>query len=161
MIKFIEMVNEEVSNVSSFNLGLDVHGVIDAMPEFFAFLTDSFIKNGGEVHILTGGHWDEEFDKQLKDYGVKWTHKFSVYDHLIKTGTNIVGEIQFPDGTIQQKFEDGAWDHVKADYCKQNNISLHIDDTLIYNDFFETPFARLWSHNQKPKASHKDVRHLD
>ena len=48
----------------------------------------------------------KQYDKQLKDYGIKWTHKFSVYDHLIETGTNIVGEIQFPDGTIQKKFED-------------------------------------------------------
>ena len=45
MIKFSEMVNEEVGNSSIFKLGLDVHGVVDAMPEFFAFLTDSFIKN--------------------------------------------------------------------------------------------------------------------
>ena len=95
------------------------------------------------------------------DYGIKWTHKFSVYDHLINVDTKIVGEIQFPDGTIQKKFEDGAWDKVKAEYCREHSISLHIDDTLIYNDFFSTPFCRLWTHNSKPKASHKDVRHLD
>lgn len=161
MIKFSDMVSESFDSSSNFKLGLDVHGVVDALPEFFAFLTESFVKNGGEVHVLTGGHWDEKFEEQLKSYGIKWTHKFSVYDYLIESGTGIVGEIQFPDGTIQKKFEDGAWDKVKGEYCKRNNISLHIDDTLIYNDFFQTPFARLWSHNQKPKASHKDVRHLD
>ena len=160
MIKFSEMINEEASS-GVFKLGLDIHGVVDSMPEFFSFLTDSFVKNGGEVHLITGGHWNEDFEKQLNEFGVKWTHKFSVYDHLIETGAGITGEIQFPDGTIQKKFENGLWDHVKADYCKKNNISLHIDDTLIYNDFFQTPFARLWSHNQKPKASHKDVRHMD
>ncbi len=160
MIKFSSMVSESFGD-SKFKLGLDIHGVVDAMPEFFSFLTDSFIKNGGEVHVITGGHWDKSFENQLNDLGVKWTHKFSVYDYLIESGVKITGEIQFPDGTIQKKFEDGAWDSVKANYCKENNITLHIDDTLIYNDFFTTPFARLWSHNNKPKSSHKDVRHLD
>jgi hypothetical protein len=150
----------ESNSTSKFKLGLDIHGVVDSMPEFFSFLTDSFVKNGGEVHLITGGHWDEGFEKQLNDFGIKWTHKFSVYDYLIESGATIVGDIQFPDGTIQKKFEDGAWDNVKAKYCKEQNISLHIDDTLIYNDFFQTPFARLWSHNNNPKSSHKDVRHM-
>jgi len=149
------------SNSTRYKIGLDVHGVIDDIPDFFAFLTDSIVKNGGEVHILTGGSWTQELESQLLRYGIKWTHKFSVYDHLIEVGTKIVGEIQFPDGTIQKKFEDGAWDKVKAEYCREHSINLHIDDTLIYNDFFTTPFCRLWTHNNKPKDSHKDVRHLD
>jgi hypothetical protein len=159
MKKFSNLTNEGLVNKQK--LGLDFHGVIDAMPEFFAFLSDSFVKNGGEVHVITGGHWDEEFENQLKSYGVKWTHKFSIYDHLIESDAKIVGEIEFPDGTIQKKFENGQWDHVKSNYCSDNNISLHIDDKLIYNEFFTTPFARLWSHNNKPKASHTDKRHLD
>ncbi len=160
MIKFSEMVTEN-KNSSLFKLGLDVHGVIDAMPDFFAFLTDSIVKNGGEVHIITGGHWNSDFETQLKTFGISWTHNFSVYDHLIEKEVSIVGEIEFPDGSIQKKFENGLWDNIKAEYCKENNISLHIDDTLRYNDFFSTPFARLWSHNNTPKSSHKDIRHLD
>ena len=80
--KFSKMVNEKISNNSSFKLGLDIHGVVDSMPEFFSFLTDSFIKNGGEVHLITGAHWDEEFEKQLNELGIKWTHNFSVYDYF-------------------------------------------------------------------------------
>jgi hypothetical protein len=162
MIKFSDMLNESLEGSSAkFKLGLDIHGVVDSMPEFFSFLTDSFIKNGGEVHIITGGQWNEDFESLLNNLGVKWTHKFSVYDHLIETGSTIIGEIQFPDGTIQKKFENGAWDDVKANYCRENNISLHIDDTLIYNNFFTTPFARLWTHTNNPKSTHKDVRHMD
>lgn len=160
MITKFSKLSESIGD-SKFKIGLDIHGVIDSLPDFFAFLTDSVAKNGGEVHILTGGSWTQELESQLSNYGIKWTHKFSVYDHLIEVGTKIVGEIQFPDGTIQKKFEDGAWDKVKAEYCKEHSISLHIDDTLIYNDFFSTPFCRLWTHNNKPKASHKNVRHLD
>lgn len=149
------------SNSPKFKLGLDVHGVIDVLPDFFSFLTNAIIQNGGEVHILTGGNWDEKMELNLKSLGIKWTHGFSTYDYLMSNNTQIVGEVQFPDGTIQNKFEDGAWDKVKGEYCLKNNISLHLDDTTIYNDFFKTPFARFWSHNGKPKDSKKDVRHLD
>ena len=153
------MVNEEV--VGKFKLGLDIHGVVDAMPEFFSFLTDSFIKNGGEIHIITGGRWDSEFEKQLNDFGVKWTHKFSVYDYLKESDAEVIGKVQFPDGTIQKKFKNEDWDLIKSQYCKENGIDLHIDDTLIYNNFFSTPFARLWTHSGQSKAPHKDVRHID
>ena len=52
MKKFTHMVNEEV--VGKFKLGLDIHGVVDAMPEFFSFLTDSFIKNVVLVQVVSG-----------------------------------------------------------------------------------------------------------
>ena len=154
------MVNEEMGS-GKFKLGLDIHGVVDAMPEFFSFLTDSFIKNGGEVHIITGGRWDSEFEKQLNDFGVKWTHKFSVYDYLKESDAEVIGKVQFPDGTIQKKFKNEDWDLIKSQYCKENGIDLHIDDTLIYNNFFSTPFARLWTHSGQSKDPHKDVRHID
>ena len=142
-------------------ISIDVHGVIDALPEFFSVLSNLFVNGGYEVHILTGGSWDEKLESDLKSLGVVWTHYFSVYDHLIEIGTPIIGEVQFPDGIIQKKFEDGAWDKVKAWYCAGHNITLHIDDTLAYNEHFITPFARLWTHNGKPKSSKKDIRHLD
>lgn len=123
-------------------------------------MSNAVVNQGGEVHILTGGSWNEEMVQQLKQYGISWTHSFSIYDYLLEKGTTIIGEVQFPDGTIQKKFEDGAWDKVKAEYCRDNNITLHIDDTLIYNDHFTTPFCRLWTHNGRPKSSKKDVRHL-
>jgi hypothetical protein len=150
----------ESRNSQSIKISLDVHGVIDSIPETFSFLSNAIVNSGGEIHILTGGSWNVDLESQLHKYGVKWTHKFSVYDHLIESGVKITGEIQFPDGTIQKKFEDGVWDKVKAEYCREHSINLHIDDTLIYNDYFTTPFARLWTHSNNPKSSHKDVRHL-
>lgn len=159
MKKFTNIVNES-NNVSKYKLGLDVHGVADSMPDFFAFLSDSIIKNGGEVHVITGGTWDKELEKQLSKSGIKWTHHFSVYDYMLDNHPH-EGEVKFPDGTIQKRFNNSDWDKIKANYCRDNNISLHIDDTLIYNNHFTTPFARLWTHSGKPKAPHKDVRHLD
>ena len=61
----------------------------------------------------------------------------------------------------QKKFNDELWDSTKSKYCKEHNISLHIDDTSIYNNYFTTPFCRLWSHSNQPKSPHKDVRHLE
>ena len=153
------MVNEELGG--KFKLGLDIHGVVDAMPEFFSFLTESFIKNEGEVHIITGGRWDVDFEKQLNDFVIKWNHKFSVYDYLKESDYEVIGKVQFPDGTIQKKFKNEDWDSVKGRYCKENGIDLHIDDTLIYNNFFSTPFARLWTHSGQSKSPHKDVRHIE
>jgi hypothetical protein len=151
----------EANDSVKFKLGIDIHGVIDSLPDFFSFLTDSIIKNGGEVHIITGGSWNQDLEKELKSFGIKWTHNFSIYDYLIEIDTPTSGEIKFPDGTIQKKFVGDEWDKAKGDYCSKNNISLHMDDTSIYNNFFTTPFARIWTHNNKPKASHKDIRHLD
>lgn len=153
--KFSEMVNESKS--SNQKIGLDIHGVINTLPEFFTFLADSFIKNGGEVHIITGGSWTKKLDDKIKSIGIKYTHKFSVYDHLIEVGEPTIGQIEFPDGTIQMKFDDNIWNSMKGKYCRDNGIDLHIDDTLVYNDFFSTPFARLWSHDSKSKSSHKDI----
>ena len=146
---------------SKFKLGCDFHGVIDSMPDFFSFLTDSFVKNGGEVHIITGGSWTEELKNQLINYNIKWTHHFSVYDYLVGSNEKSIGQVEFIDGTIQNKFPNEIWDKVKGDYCEKNNITLHIDDTLIYNDYFTTPFSRLWTHSGKPKSPNKDIRHLD
>lgn len=157
--KFSNIINE--NNQSKFKISIDFHGVLDSLPDTFSFISESIIKNNGEIHILTGSSISSEFKKTLDSYGVKYTNLFSIYDHLIESGSKTVGEVQFPDGTIQKKFEDGVWDKVKAEYCREHNINLHIDDTLIYNDHFTTPFCRFWSHNNNPKASHKDLRHLD
>jgi len=63
MINKFSKLTESTS--AKFKIGLDLHGVIDALPEFFAFLTDSVIKNGGEVHIITGGSWTKELENQI------------------------------------------------------------------------------------------------
>ncbi len=159
MDKFTKKINEEFG--PKFKLGLDLHGVIDSAPDFFSFLSSAIISSGGEVHIITGGSWKEEpLEQDLKKMGIRWTHHFSVYDHLLESGTKIIGDVTFPDGKVQKRFENGHWDQCKGDYCKEHNISLHLDDTMIYNEYFETPFARMWTHNGNPKKGHKSNRHL-
>ena len=137
-------------------IGLDFHGVIDAMPEFFSFFTDAIIKAGGEIHILTGGLTNN--DKEILEKNkIRYTHFFSITDYHDKKGTPTSGthpKYGFP------MISDEEWDKTKADYCRREVIDLHIDDTTAYNDYFTTPFCRLWSHNNHPKSDAKDPRHL-
>jgi hypothetical protein len=139
-------------------LGLDIHGVIDSNPESFSFMSQSVISGGGEVHIITGGSWTTELENQLKDYGIKWTSHFSVYDYLVNSGIDSIGTIQFPDGTIQKKFDYDLWDTIKAGYCRSNKIDLHIDDTEVYSKYFTTPFLLYKSSDDFEKISHMDIR---
>lgn len=139
-------------------LGLDIHGVIDSNPESFSFMSQSVIAGGGEVHIITGGSWTSELEEQLKGYGIKWTSCFSVYDYLLDSGIDSIGTIQFPDGTIQKKFDYHLWDTIKAGYCKSNSIDLHIDDTEVYSKYFTTPFLLYKSSEDFEKISHIDIR---
>lgn len=154
-MKFLRKFNE--SSSSKFKLGLDIHGVIDSIPSIFSFLSDSIIKNGGEVHLITGGSWTEDLEKEINSYNIKYTHVFSVYDYINSMGFERLGRVQFPDGKIQSKFDDEVWNKVKGDYCKDNGITLHIDDTIVYKDHFSTPFARFWSHSGQKKESGKDI----
>ena len=145
---FVKKFSESLSSESKFKLGIDVHGVIDDMPMEFSFLTECIISSGGEVHIITGGSWDSDLEESVKKTGVKWTHVFSVYDYLIKSEEEVYGVYNFSDGTTQKRFKDDVWNRVKADYCKKNRISLHIDDTSVYGEYFTTPFARLYTKNK-------------
>lgn len=140
-----------------FKIGLDWHGVIDAIPELWSFLTKCIVDNGGEVHIITGMSWNEECEKQLSEWDIKWTHHFSILDHHLSIKTPVIGwheKFNIP------RINDITWDKTKGEYAQKHQLDLHIDDTLQYNDYFTTPFARFFSHNNKPKGEHKDARHL-
>jgi hypothetical protein len=156
MIKFTNMMNENYDK-KNWRVSLDLHGVISDMPYFFSFLSKTLIDAGCEVHIITGGATEDD-KKLLRDYNIKYTHFFSIVDYHLEMGTPTSGlhpKYGFP------MISDEEWDRTKAEYCKENEIDLHIDDTLIYNNFFTTPFCRLWSHSQSGKPEHKDPRHLD
>jgi len=125
-------------------IGLDLHGVIDSMPEFFSIFTKAIIESKGEIHIITGGATEK--DKQLlKEYDIKYTHFFSIVDYHIEIGTPTSGthtKYGF------EKISDEEWDKTKGEYCKLNEIDMHIDDTTVYNDFFTTPFCRMWTNKK-------------
>ena len=117
-------------------IGLDFHGVIDKMPDIFAFLTAAIINAGGEVHIITGGTTSEDMEL-LEKYNIKYTHFFRISKYHMDIGTPADGI--HPKYGIP-KIDDDTWDRTKGEYCKKHSIDLHIDDTFVYNKYFQSPF---------------------
>lgn len=118
-------------------IGIDVHGVLDTTPSFFATLTRLLVKNGHEVHILTGAEKTDALEKYLKEtLGLSWTHFFSVTSFHKDAGT----EITYIYGNPYM--DNQIWNQAKSKYCTENNIQLHIDDSDIYGKHFTTPYAK-------------------
>lgn len=141
-------------------IGLDLHGVITDMPEFFKNMMWMLTCSGVEIHIITGGSIDKAYNelKNLEIYNPNYyTHLFSILDYHIEKGTPQVG---YNEEFDNPEFDDEVWDRTKADYCREHNIDLMIDDSMIYEQYFTTPFARLWTKTGTPKIN-KPERHLD
>lgn len=119
-------------------LALDLHGIIDANPIFFAEASKSLVKDGWQIHILTGSHIvDQGIEAQLKKLEIDYTHLFSIADYHRENKT----EGMWYDVKGDPWVSDEDWDKTKADYCKRNDILFCIDDTARYARNFETPFG--------------------
>lgn len=119
-------------------LGLDIHGVIDTDPNFFVDLANLVTyKLLGEVHIITGSPYSKKLEQELITYNGGrpfWTHFFSIQTYMTEQGfKHILDDKSYPH------FPSEEWDRVKADYCRWNNIDLHIDDEENYAEHFTTP----------------------
>jgi phosphoserine phosphatase len=119
-------------------IGLDIHGVISRKPEVFALLSRTLVDAGHEVHVITGSA-TEYAKKELAEYGITYTHLFSITDHHIKMGTE---KTHFEEG--RPCFSPRIWDKTKAEYCREQSIHLHLDDSLEYAKYFREP--TLFSH---------------
>jgi len=118
--------------------GIDIHGVSDTKKKFFAIFSQRAISNGHEVHVVTGSQKTPETEKQLQEYGIQYTHFFSVSDSLIKEGVLVHWSDRH-----NPWFEDVYWNDAKAKYCKENQIDLHFDDSDEYGKHFETLYVRV------------------
>jgi len=117
-------------------IGLDIHGVCDANPEFFVKLSQLFVKQGHEVHILTGRRVSDGALEEIEELGLSYTHFFSISDYHQENGTKM-----WEDENGNPWLDGEEWDRTKGDYCKEHNIDFCIDDTERYGKYFETPFA--------------------
>jgi hypothetical protein len=127
---------------------LDIHGITNVHPEFFAAVTQSLVKDGWEIHILTGSHIVEnKIEEELKGYGIAYTHLFSISDHHRDNKT----EGMWHDENGNPWVSDEEWDRT-AEYCKKHEIAFCIDDTARYANHFETPFGHMniQMHKEKP-----------
>jgi hypothetical protein len=118
-------------------IGLDFHGVINYMPEFFSFFTKAIIDSGGEVHIITGGLYPEEMEL-IEKYDIKYTKIFSIREYHKEKGTPTFDNHPVHGFPMVSNEE---WDKTKGEYCEREGIDLHIDDTMQYQKNFTTPFC--------------------
>lgn len=142
-------------------LGLDIHGVILDAVEMTKTLSSLVIRDGGEVHILTGSTTKKalvELDEIGFIKGTHYTHLFSLIDYHNENGTEVVG---FNERHQTNEFPDEDWDRTKGDYCRKHDIDLHLDDSLVYEKYFTTGFARFFTNTNTPKCSSKPKRLLE
>lgn len=118
--------------------GIDIHGTIDKMSKFFATFSQRAISKGHEVHIITGSIKTPEIEKQLKNWGIQYTHFFSVSDKLLSEE-----KVVYWKTPKDPFFNDDDWNSAKAKYCAEQKIDLHFDDSNEYGKFFITLYLKV------------------
>ena len=118
-------------------IGLDIHGVIDTNPKFFAEFSKAIVAAGGEIHVVTGPKL-EAVKADLVTWGIVYTHFFSIVESVAED------QVRWEDKD-NPWVDAEVWNRRKAKYCKEHGIDLHIDDTSEYGVHFKTPFARFYS----------------
>lgn len=120
--------------VNSFKIGIDYHGVIDANPSFFKVFNQKAIKKGDKIYVLSGGG-KEDVQAYLQQNQIPYTHIFSLLDYFRQKNL-----VTFFDGG-RFFVESNLWDKAKAEYCFNEHIDIHIDDSPLYGQYFRTPFC--------------------
>jgi len=117
--------------------GFDLHGVLDASPEMFAAITKALVKDGHEVHIITGSRDSKDLQNHLKNLNITYTHIFSITTYHEDLGTPMTY-----DEHGNPHMDAYTWDKTKGDYCYREKMALIFDDSPVYDYFFYTPYAR-------------------
>lgn len=115
-------------------IGLDYHGVINDNPEYFSAFCAEVRKRGHLLYILTGGPADK-VKVRLATAGIVYDGLFTIVDYYVARGNFHY----MPDGSIY--IEDKLWNRAKADFCRRHQIDVQIDDSLVYGEYFSTPYC--------------------
>lgn len=116
-------------------IGVDFHGVINTKPDFFREFCREALKIGLEVYIISGGP-RETILAYLNQYQIPYTKLWCIFDYYEQRH-----QVEFyDDGSF--RIDDELWNKAKAEYCKEHNICIHIDDSAIYGREFVTPYCR-------------------
>lgn len=116
-------------------IGVDFHGVINTKPDFFREFCREALKIGLEVYIISGGP-RETILAYLNQYQIPYTKLWCIFDYYEQRH-----QVEFyDDGSF--RIDDELWNKAKAEYCKEQNICIHIDDSAIYGREFVTPYCR-------------------
>ena len=116
-------------------IGIDLHGVSDAFPEFFAEMTRLFVGADHHVVIMTGELVTPALHEQLKRCGLHYNELFSIAQHHKDKGTPMVF-----DEKNTPWIDVDLWDRAKGEYAKEHGLDIVLDDTDRYAPYFETPY---------------------
>lgn len=123
-------------------IGIDYHGVITDNPSFFRDFNALALQKGCLIYVLSGGR-KSEIETYLKKHNIPYSEIFSILDFY-----DTQNQVSYlPDGSF--KIDDALWNKAKADFCLQNGIAFHIDDSSLYGETFQTPFCL---YNQRFKS---------
>ena len=116
-------------------IGVDFHGVINTKPDFFREFCREALKIGLEIYIISGGP-RETILAYLNQYQIPYTKLWCIYDYYEQRH-----QVEFyDDGSFH--IDKELLNKAKAEYCKEQNICVHIDDSAIYGREFATPYCR-------------------
>lgn len=113
--------------------GFDIHGVLDTYKSL-ALVCEALIKDGHDVHIMTGARREVALEHLLEaNIRSGWHYNFlySISDDLLERGIPVTWSADNP------KFSDKDWDSAKAQYCKTHGIIALFDDSPIYGTYME------------------------
>ena len=131
-------------------IGIDFHGVINTNPRFFKDFLAVMLEHNIEVHIISGGPRDF-LEKYLQQHQIPYSVLWCIFDFYEAKDQVIFND----DGTFF--VDDELWNTAKAEYCAENGISLHIDDSLVYERSFSTPYCRYDAKKQECTISGKVI----
>ena len=131
-------------------IGIDFHGVLNNNPLFFKEFCDCSVKQGFEIHIISGGP-KETIEKFLTLHKIQYTAVWCIFDYF-----DAKSEVEFlPDGSFH--VDDEKWDSAKAEYCRCNDICVQIDDSLVYGRYFTTPYCLYDEYKKSGELSGKTI----
>lgn len=116
-------------------VSLDFHGVVNSNPAFFSDFLGFLQTQNIEVYIISGG--PRKFIVRYLDmHNIPYDKVWCIFDHFNERDQVEVA----PDGAF--RIDDKLWNSAKGKFCKQENIDLHIDDSIVYGRHFTTPYVR-------------------
>lgn len=115
-------------------LGLDIHGVIDSDPVFFSELSQIVHERNGQVFIITGREKGEALLDEVDYYKVVYKDILSITSYQRDLGTPIA---YLDDRLSQPVMAPDIWNPTKAALCASAGIHIMIDDSTIYEPFFQ------------------------
>lgn len=115
-------------------VAFDVHGVLDALPEYRALMRTLYHANH-EIYIISGQPLDAEIKELLVEHNLDgfYDEYRSVETYLLAQGNT---DYEIRDG--QKFWADEHWDHIKAQICEEEYIDMIFDNSPSYAETFKS-----------------------